>query len=218
MLNKKEIIIISIISIILAFTISLIQSTQLFLSVLAAIFLVILVNTIAKKITGYYFEAEVETKLWEIERYGIIGILTKGLYKHPSHKLKQPLPIGAILPIIIKVISAGYLNWMASLVFDVKAKPYRSAKRHGFYSFTEMTEFHIGLIAAAGIVANLFFGIIGYLIGATEFAKLNIYYAFFNMIPFSNLDGNKIFFGSLIIWSFLASIVLIGIGFAFLII
>lgn len=215
MLTKQEITSILIITIILAFSITLIQSMNFFLNTLLFVFLIIIINITAKKIAGYYFEAEVETKIWEMQRYGFLGIL-RG--KHPSGKFKQAIPLGAIMPLVVKIISLGYFNWLASLTFDVKAKKYRTAKRHGFYSFSEMTEFHIGLIAVAGIIANLFFAIIGYLIGATDFARLNIYYAFFNMIPISSLDGNKIFFGSLIVWSFLASLILIGLGFVFLVI
>ena len=102
---------------------------------------------------------------------------------------------------------------MASLVFDVKAKAYHAAKRHGIYSFSEMTEEHIGRIAAAGIFVNLVLAIAFYFIGGdfgTLFAKLNILFAFFNMIPISDLDGNKIFFGNLVLWSFLAIVTLIG--------
>jgi Zn-dependent protease len=51
--------------------------------------------------------------------------------------------------------------------------------------------------------------------GFSEFSRLSIYFAFFNMIPISDLDGNKIFFGSLILWSFLAALVLIGLGYVF---
>lgn len=217
MLTKKEITSIIIVTIILAFSITLMQSLDFFLRTLLFVFLIIIINLTAKKIAGYYFEAEVETKLWEMKRYGLLGAISKGFY-HPSKKFKQPIPLGAIMPIITKVLSLGYLNWLASLTFDVKAKKYRTAKRHGFYSFSEMTEFHIGLIASTGILANLFFAIIGYLIGATEFAHLNIYYAFFNMIPISDLDGNKILFGSILVWSFLISIVLIAIGFTFFVI
>ncbi|MCW8965695.1 MAG: hypothetical protein OQK82_03275 [Candidatus Pacearchaeota archaeon] len=216
MFTKKEIINILVISLILAFSISLIQSINLFLTTLFSIFLVIIINILAKKISGYYFESEVETKIWEIKRYGFFGVFSN-LF-HPSRKFKQPIPIGAILPIIIKILSGGYLNWLASLTFDIKAKKYRVAKRHGFYSFSEMTEFHIGLIAASGILANLLFALLGYLIGAEEFAKLNIFYAFFNLIPLSNLDGNKILFGSKIIWSFLITIILIIIGFILIVI
>ena len=215
MLNQKEIGIITIITIILAFTISLIQTTEIFLYTLLSIFLIIIINVTAKKIIGYYLESEVEIKLWEIQKYGLLGIFAK---KHPSKRFKNEFPIGAIMPLIVKVLSLGYITWLASLIFDVKPKTYRAAKRHGLYSFTEMTEYHLALIAASGIFANLFFAVIGYLIGAVEFAKLNTFYAFFNMIPISKLDGNKIFFGSLILWSFLASLILIGIGYIFLLI
>ena len=108
--------------------------------------------------------------------------------------------------------------WLASLAFEIKPKVYRAAKRHGLYSFSEVTEFQIGLIAAAGVLINLIFAVVGYLAGFPMFAKLNVWLAFFNMIPLSNLDGNKIFFGSLVIWSFLASVVLIGVAYVFLLI
>ncbi|MEN7982425.1 MAG: hypothetical protein ABFQ65_03175 [Nanoarchaeota archaeon] len=217
MLTKKEIISIIVITIILAFSISLLQSIELFLTTLGFVFLIIMINVVAKKMIGYYFEAKVETKIWEMERHGFFGALSRGFF-HPSRKFKQAIPLGAIMPLVVKVLSLGYMNWMASLVFDVEARKYRTAKRHGFYSFSEMTEFHIGLIAASGIIINLIFATIGYLIGATEFSRLNIFYAFFNMIPISNLDGNKIFFGSIIIWSFLTSLILIGMGFVFFVI
>lgn len=204
MLNKKEIIAIAIITLILGFTISLIKSLEVFLYTLLAVFLVIIINISAKKIASFYLDSEIEIKLWEIKRYGF-----------KAHRyFKKPFPAGAFFPIIFTAFSFGYLNWMASLVFDVKPKIYRAAKRHGLYTFSEMTEYHLGLIASAGILANLGFAVIGYFIGLPElmnFVKLNILFAFFNMLPLSNLDGNKIFFGSLVLWSFLASIVLIGL-------
>ncbi len=72
-----------------------------------------------------------------------------------------------------------------------------------------MSENHIGAIAAAGIIVNLVFVLIGYLIGYEEFAKLNLYYVLFNMLPISDLDGNKIFFGNLITWTVLFAIILV---------
>jgi Zn-dependent protease len=100
---------------------------------------------------------------------------------------------------------------MASLTFEVKAKTYRAARRHGLYTFSEMTESHIAYIAAAGILANLIFAVIGYLVGFTEFSVLNLYYALFNLLPLSKLDGNKIFFGNLILWSFLVCLAVVGL-------
>lgn len=201
MLNKKEIISVIVITIILGFVISLVETFNLFLYTSLAVFLVIIINILAKKITAFHYDSEIEIKLWEIKRYG---------YK-AHQRLKKPFPAGAFFPIITTAFSFGYINWMACTVFDVKTKIYRAAKRHGLYKFSEIPEFHIGLIAAAGIAANLLFAVIGYLINYPEFAKLNIYYAFFNMLPLSDLDGNKIFFANLTLWAVLATITLIGV-------
>lgn len=206
MLNKKEIIAIIISTIILAFSITLVDTIQNFLYVLLGIFILLMINILTKKVTAFFLESEIEIKLWEFRQWG---------YRAAQH-FKRPFPAGAFFPIISKIILFPFNSfvWMASLVFDVKAKTYRSAKRHGMYSFSEMSEDHIALIAAAGIFANLIFAIIFYLIGLPLFARLNIYFAFFNMIPISNLDGNKIFFGKLVLWNVLAILTLIAMGYS----
>lgn len=198
--TKRELISISLASIIIAFSANLFLHGALsFLWALVAIFVVIMINILAKKTAGFYLETDTETKFWET-------------YWFKS----KSFPLGALLPLISKIILfpiSGFV-WMASLVFEVRPKSYHSAGRHGLYIFSGMTESHIGYIAAAGIAANLFFAVIGYLLGFTDFARFSIYYTLFNMIPISNLDGNKIFSGNIVIWSFLASLVLIGLFFA----
>ncbi len=213
MFNKKEIGVIAIVSIFLAFAISLFRNrneiinTNFFFYALLGVFLVILINSLAKKIAAYFLESEIEIKLWEFRRYG---------YKH-SQKFNSSFPAGIIFPLISKIILWPFngIVWMASLVFDVKPKAWRVAKRHGYYSFSEITEDHIGYIAAFGIIANLLFAILGYLLGYPLFSKINVWFAFFNMIPISNLDGNKIFFGNLSLWNVLAIITLLGMGYVF---
>ena len=205
MLNLKEISYILIVVLVITLTIGLFKGIGAFLYTLLAVFFVFLVNILAKKIMCFYLDSEIEIKTWEIKRYGF----------KPSSYFKKPFPSGILFPIILAVLSLGNLIWMASLVFEVKPKIYRAAKRHGLYSYSEITENHIGLIAAAGVIANLIFAVVGYLIGFSEFSRLSIFLAFFNMIPISDLDGNKIFFGSLVLWSFLAALVLIGLGYVF---
>ncbi len=204
MLEKKEIGIILLITLVLALTISFLRM-GIFTGVFLAVLFVIVLNVAAKKIASFYLDSEIEVKPWQIERYG---------FKRHEY-FKRPFQIGIFLPIIVSLVSLGNLFWMASMVFDVKPKIYRAAKRHGLYSFSEMTEAHIGLIAAAGVLVNLLAAVIAYFLGFPVFARLNIYYAFFSMLPFSDLDGNKIFFGNMVLWSFLAALVLIGIGYAF---
>ncbi|MCH8945387.1 MAG: hypothetical protein IIA85_00495 [Nanoarchaeota archaeon] len=208
MFNKKEIAHILVIVLVLTFALTILRNLENFHFVLLSVFIVILVNISAKKIASHYLDSEIEVRIWEMKRFGF----------KPNRHLKKPVPMGALLPLIFVGLTYGYLVWMASLVFEVKAKIHRAAKRYGLYTFSEMTEYHIGLIASAGIIANLIAAVIGYLAGYPKFAELAIYYSFFNMIPFSDLDGNKIFFGSMILWSFLASLVLIGLGYVFFVI
>ncbi len=210
MLNKDEIIAVLISTIILAFSITLIETWKIFFYALASVFILLFANILVKKITAFYYDAEVEVKLWEFKRFGF----------RQHWYTKKPFPAGALFPIASKIVlfPINSFVWMASLVFDVKAKTYRAAKRHGLYSFSEMTEDHIGYIAAAGIAINLILALIGYLVGFPLFSKLNIFYAFFNMLPISDLDGNKIFFGNLVLWCFLATLTLIALGYTFLLV
>jgi len=208
MFNKNEILVILITTLILAFIVSLASNVDAFLYALISMFIIITSNVLTKKITSHYFDSEIEVKLWEIKQYGF----------KPHKKFKKPFQAGAFFPIIITLLSLGYVKWLASLVFDIKTQVHKAAKRHGLYLFSEMAENQLGLIAASGIFVNLILAVIGYLMGFDEFSKLNIYYAFFNMLPISDLDGNKIFFGSIILWSFLAAIVLIGIVYTFFVI
>ena len=208
MFKAREITIMIAVAIVLAFVVSLLRSTELFLTTLLTLLIVILINGAAKKVSAFFLDCEIEIKLWEMKRYW---------YKK-SHYFNKALPAGVIMPILIIVISYGYVYWLASLVFEVKQRVYRAAKRWGLYKFSEVTEYHTGWIAAWGVIANLIFAIIGYLVGYPEFARFSIYFAFFNLIPFSDLDGNKIFFGSMVLWSFLAAVTLIALGYAFLLI
>ena len=210
MINKKEIMVSLIVILLISFTINLLKDWNQFLIILLSVFIVIGANIFIKKILAYYLDTEIEIKLWEITQVG---------FRKEQH-FKRPFPAGAFFPIISKLFLFPFKSfvWMASLVFDIKSKIHRSAKRHGLYSFSEVTEEQIGIIAAAGIAVNLLLAIIGYILGFTLFTQLNIYYAFFNMLPLSDLDGNKIFFGNLVLWSFLASLTLIGLLLSILII
>ncbi len=208
MFNPREIYSLLAVIILITLAFGLFRNVSVFVYIFLAVFLAVLINNLAKKITSFYLDSEIDIRTWQVKRYGF-----------KAHRyLKKPFQAGIFFPIITSLITFGHFVWMACLVFDVKPKVYRTAKRHGLYSYSEMTEEHIGWIAAAGIAANLVFAVIGYLIGFSELARISIYFAFFNMIPLSDLDGNKIFFGSRILWSFLAALVLIGIGYVLLLI
>ena len=210
MINKKEALTVVAVVLLISFTINLLAGAKEFLFIFLSVFLVIGMNIAIKKVLAYHLDSEIEIKLWQIKQFGF----------KPEQHFKHPFPAGAFFPIISKIILFPFKSfvWMASLVFDIKPKTYRAAKRHGLYSFSEVTEYQIGIIAAGGIATNLILAVLGYFLGFTTFAQLNIYYAFFNMLPISELDGNKIFFGNFVLWSFLASLTLIGFLLSILII
>jgi hypothetical protein len=73
----------------------------------------------------------------------------------------------------------------------------------------------MGWIATWGIITNLVLAIIGYSFGYELFAKLSIYYATWSIIPFSSLDGTKIFFSSRVLWTILFAIILMFLALGF---
>ena len=155
-----------------------------------------MVNVAAKKVAAFYFDSKIEIKMLEMKQYGFKS----------HHHFKRPFPLGAF-------------------DFEVKPEIHKAAKRQGLQTFSEITEFQTGAIAALGILANVLFALAGYFVEFEKFADFNIYYAFFNMIPFLSLDGskilmagdtinlfgNKIIFVNRILW--LAMAVIVSIGF-----
>ena len=146
-------------------------------------------------------DSDVEHEIWKVSRYGL------GQRQH----LKREIPAGIIFPLLLSVFSLGFIKFPALLTYESRALQRRAAKRFGFYSFTELTEWHNGIIGAAGIISVLLVGIIIYFLPYNweYFSKLAAYYALVNMIPISKLDGTQIFFGSRVLWTTLTLITLI---------
>tara|TARA_Y100000034_G_scaffold49130_1_gene60734 strand:- start:231 stop:863 length:633 start_codon:yes stop_codon:yes gene_type:complete len=180
------------------------RDTSLFLWVAVSFLIIIVLNVLAKKISAYYFEAKAKTKFWGWYQYG---------FASRSH-FKKPLPM-LWLPIVLSFFTKGILNfWFGILEFDIKPKTERVSRRHGLYRFSEMTDWHIALIATAGIIINLIAAAIGYFAGFETFAKLSIWFAAWSLIPLSSLDGSKIFFGSKALWFTMLVIVGIFLGYS----
>jgi len=170
-------------------------------------FIVIFVPVLIKKGSAYLFDANVEHEIWMFSRFG---------YK-PQWRFKKPLPFGLIVPLLFSIISFGILKVTTFLTYEARALKHRAAKRFGPYSYTSMTDWHNGLIGAAGVISLMLVAIISYF---SEFELLTImssYYAFWNMIPFSKLDGTQIFFGNKVLWAVLAFIAMLFGLFALLI-
>lgn len=175
-------------SIVLALSVTF-HTTEKTLTAFGIFLMIISINILAKKAVGYYFETNVRHKFWSWYRFG---------FRKDAH-FKTSVPM-AWLPLLLSMITQGFFWWLAILEFDVEARAERASRRHGLYRFTEVTEWHIAIIAMWGILANLTFAVIGYVAGFEFFTKLSVYYAFWSIIPLSSLDGSKIFFGNRFLW------------------
>ncbi len=161
--------------------------------------IIIVLSILSKKIAAYFLDSDIEHEIWNLTYFGF----------KKSSRFKNPLPAGIILPLIFSIITLGVSKFSAFLTYETRALKYRASKRFGFYSYTEMTDFHNGLIGAAGIASLILLSIITYFISGANLeylAKMSIYYAFWNLIPISKLDGAQIFFGSRVLWSVLFTI------------
>ncbi|NCN86580.1 hypothetical protein GW932_02005 [archaeon] len=217
MFSKKEIFSILSIALVLGTLVSLnaenVEAWQTFIfTSIGTILLVILINVIAKKIMAFFFDAEIEIKTWEFQRLITINPFSKRISGlKDSQKMKSKFPAGFFIPLIVKFISVGLVNWMACLTFEIKGTVYRTARRWQMYQYSEVTEDEMGWIAFIGIIANLLFAVLGYLINMPLFSKLNLVYAFFQVIPLGDLDGTKMFFGRQSLWWAAAIIASIGL-------
>jgi len=172
--------------------------------------IIIFVSIFAKKLVAYWLDSDVEHELWKFSRFGI----------KPWQHFKNDISAGIIFPLILSLFSLGWLKFSAFLTYEARALKKRAAKRFGYYSFAELTEWHNALIGAAGIVACFLISIIAYFASPNlEFlAKLAAFYAFSNILPLPKLDGIQIFFGSRVLYTALLIITLIFMGYALMVI
>jgi len=190
-MNSREIthliIGIIILSLVVGFSSLIKQNYSLFGTLAIFSFVIIAINVLSKKLIAAKLDAGVEHSLWKMSRYGFI--------RH--WKTAKPIHMGVILPLVLTAVSLGLLKIMTIFTYETTALKRRAARRHGYYSFTEMTDFHNALVGAGGIIAILLLSLVSYFIpGLETLARLSAYYAFWNMVPFSKLDGAQIFYGS----------------------
>jgi len=174
------------------------------LSILSSL-IIIGLSVFSKKIMAKKLDANVEHKIWTLSRFGF----------QPKNRFKKEVPMGIILPLFVSVLSLGAIKFITLLTYETTALKKRAAKKIGHYNFTEMTDWHNALIGATGILTLLITSFIFYWVPGMEFtARVAAFYAFFNIIPFSKLDGCQIFFGSRILWYSLAIITIIFMTYA----
>ena len=200
--TTKEIVILIFASLILSlsYLFPLAENPITIITIFLGFLLIIGINILVKKIVAYTLEAKVETKFWLLERYG---------FKENQH-FKKPIYMLWFPPFLSLITRGASFLWMPILEFDIRARTERVAKRHELYRFTQMTDWHMGLIVFWGVITNIFLYIILNIFGLTEIAVLSLYYAIWSIIPISNLDGTKLLFGNRGLWVIAGIIILIA--------
>ncbi len=111
-------------------------------------------------------------------------------------KFPKPVPIGLILPLILAFLSTGSIKMFTFLQFESTPLVEKAIKKRGKKTWKEIMEWDLGLIAFYGIISLLALALLANSLGAISLAKYTIFFAIWNIVPFGQLDGTKIFFGS----------------------
>lgn len=159
------------------------------LQIFSASFIVVIIPVLLRKAFAYSLDADVKHRIWHFYRFG---------YK-PGWHFKKEYPFGIIIPLLfafVGLLARFPIMIFTFLTYETRALKHRAAKRFGFYSYTEITDWHNALIGASAIVVLFLISLVGYFGNFEVLAKLAAYYAFWNMIPFSDLDGTQIYFGN----------------------
>ncbi len=197
MFNKKEIAWIIIAVLIAGFIIEISQELKLSLIGFLWAAIIILTSVFAKKISSGLYNIKIEHKIWEF----------KQLWWTKRAHFKKPFPIGLILPFFLSILSLGLIKPFSLLQFDAQnLSKKRALKRTGSNRYTEINESDIAFTSAWGFWALILLAIIASLLKQPELMKYSIYYGIWNLVPISQLDGAKLFFGSFINWIILAII------------
>jgi len=208
-ITKKEfawiIIAIIISAFVMGLTESLIYDVVEFIMLLIIAALILGTSVITKKIAGEHYCIQIEHKIWEFQRFGY----------YERSRFKKPFPIGLILPFAVAFFTLGTLKPLTFLQFDAKnLHRKRLLRQRGSKQGQrkqEINESDLAFTAAWGFYALLLLAIIGALIKVPELTLYTLTYNLWNLIPFGQLDGTKIFFGSILNWAILVILSIIGL-------
>ena len=195
MIKKDELINIIIAIVVMALVVSFSQlikplttNTLLYaLKILLFSSIIIFLTVFAKKLSAKSREIEIEQKILGLQRYW---------FTKKAH-FKKPIPLGIFFPLVLTVLSTGFIKCFTLLQFEAKALPSFAAKKKGWPRTPDIRDSDLGIISFWGITSLLFLAAItSFFPILIELAKLSLYYAIWNIIPFGQLDGMKLLMSS----------------------
>ena len=215
--TKKEIIWMMIVIIIMSFILGFTtnpesQSASIrFINPCIASTLIIFVSAIAKKIGASRNYIKIEQTIWEFQRWGV--------YKRS--KFPKPIPLGLIFSFFLAFFTLGYIKPLVFIQFDGEDIPSKRVLKHQGMRKNRrrevLGEADLGYTAAWGFYSLLVLALIGVILKiylnldfGTDLTNFSIYYGLWNLVPFGQLDGTKLFFGVPIGWFFITTIYLVS--------
>ncbi len=153
--------------------------------------IVLSTSIISKKIFASYLNIKLNFQFWSIYQ---TSLLEKG-------HLKKPLTM-AWLPLMLSFVSKGTILWMPILITKEEKTIERVTKYKGMHRYSEVTEWEKAQIACISIISLILICLISYFFNFILLSKISIYFALWSLLPLSNLDGSKLFFGSKKLWTF----------------
>lgn len=176
---------------------------RMFMVVAIAFLMKEFVRKLVAKTQGF----DTEYGLWNVKRYrlkpepAVVNFLGKSW-------IIKSIPAGAILSVLVTLVSKGKLFFVAIGSYDLIIK---KSSRFGKKTF-HITDYDEAKIAVVGPLVNVALMIIFQFFNSRgtfdNFVYINGMIAAFHMIPISSLDGAKIFFGSKIMYMFTLAFVL----------
>ncbi len=176
-----------------------------FLQVAVGVTLVVLVHYFGHKWAARRYGTDVVHKVWGIRRYGLHARAHFPIKIHLWDITVIPMnsfPLGSVLAVIISFLSNGGFFFTAVESFDIKSDEYTRLGRWRL----KVLEREIARIAFAGPAFNIIFAFILKSFNTSEMFNqlilISCLYALYHMVPWSQLDGAKIFFGSIYLYVF----------------
>ncbi len=217
--DKKEVGSLAIAAIILGFVFSFRQwgSGEIFelstglinlirLAILSAIAL--LVYIISHKLIARNYGCDSTFRIWGIKRFWFTKRARIDNSRIFGRKFKS-IKLGIILPILVSLLSNGFLKFCAigsSEISEIKLKRMKRA-------FKQVTDFEISIIHFAGpLTLTLLALILNSVPGFSDLVKVSYFIAIYSMLPLAGLDGTKIFFGSAPLYIFGLTFIIFSIA------
>jgi len=159
---------------------------------------------LAQKVVAKWFNASIETRIWSLQRYG---------YRKGAH-VGLPFPIGAVLPVVIALVSRGAVPFAGTAENIVSQKQkHRVGKEHPW-----VDDFDTARIMLAGPLLVTIVALVGYalsagypFLGRVGFVGAAV--AISSMLPIPKLDGFAVFMCSAPLYVFVFAGIILSVLF-----